>query len=267
MRTAQELIDGARLRHWSFADTALGDGAAVFFLNQRLATLLLRFRNALRPLVNVSVQTAAVVSGTLVGVDEAGVPYTLTTIADGYALHLDGGVPYIDTSEAPISLDPFGASGGTPGFPLPPDAIALFSIAVLYQDGSTGDVDVVDEALRAHGPPGHNAGAFLSGNRIVPIRTSARGAADVWNTVVAVQVSYLPLPIVAALTDAVGIPSVLAEVLIANLCELFAMQSAKCPPADRRGFTEKARAAEAELDMMALDVVGDMQASTVIYEG
>lgn len=268
MLTAQELIDGARLRHWSFTDTVLGDGAAVLFLNQRLRTLLLRFRNALRPLVNVSVQTAAVITGTLIGIDEDGLPYYLTTIDDGYAIRLDGGgVPYFDTSEAPISLDPFGASGGTPGFPLPTDAVAFFSFSVTYQDGSSGEVDVVDEALRHMGPPGHNPAAFISGHRIVPITPAQPGGQDVWTSVTSCTTSYLPLPSVTALGDAVAIPSVLAEVVIVDLCELLAMQSVQCPKPDRTAFIAAARRAELELDAMALDVVGDLQVSSVIYEG
>lgn len=268
MLIAQELIDGARLRHWSFADTVLGDGAAVLFLNQRLRTLLLRYRNALRPLVNVTAQSAAVVTGILVGVDAAGVPYYVTTVADGWPVHVDGtGVPYIDVTEAQIALDPFGRSGGTPGFPLPADAIALFSLSVVYKDGSTGDVDVVDEALRNHGPPGHNPAAFISGNRVIPIRPSQPGGQDIWMSVTAVQTNYLPLPSIAALSDVVAIPTVLAEVVIADLCELFATQSPKCPAAAVVKFAADARRAEADLDTIALDVVGDMQVSSVIYEG
>lgn len=268
MLTAQELIDGARIRHWSFADTVLGDGAAVLYLNQRIRTLLLRYRNALRSLINTTAETATVVSGLLVGVDADGVPYTLSTLEDGYAVHLDGdGVPYVDTSDAPIATDPFGASGGTPGFPLPTDAIALFSVFVVYQDGSTGDVDIVEEALRNHGAPAHNAAAFISGNRIIPIRPAVAGARDIWSSVTAVQTSYLALPSITALADAVPLPPAIDEVLIANLCEMFAMQSPKCPRPDREAFIVKARTAEQELDLMALDIVGDMQVSTVIYEG
>jgi hypothetical protein len=267
MLTAQELIDGARLRHWSFADTVLGDGAAVLYLNQRIRTLLLRYRSALRALVNATIETAAVVSGSLVGIDSSGVPYYLDTVGEGYAVHLDGSVPYIDATEAPISLDPFGSSGSTPGFPLPPDAIALFSVSVLYQDGSSGDVDVVDEALRNQGPPGHNPAAFLSGNRIVAIRPSQPGGQDIWTSVTAVQVSYLPLASVTALITPIALPVPIAEVLIADLCELFAMQSQKCPKPDRAEFIAAARRAEQELDLSALDIVGDMQVSSVIFEG
>jgi hypothetical protein len=266
--TVQELIDGARVRHACFADTVLGDGAAVLFLNQRIRTLLLRYRSALRALINATMQAAAVVNGALVGVDALGAPSFLTTVADGWAVHVDGaGVPYVETTEAPIASDPFGASGGTPGFPLPTDAIALFSVFVVYRDGSSGDVDVVDEAARNFGPPGHNAAAFLSGNRIVPIRPAVAGAADIWSSVVAVQLSYLPLPTVRALADTVPLPAAVAEALVAALAELFAIQSPSCADAVRAAFSAAARRAEDELDLTALDVVGDLQHNSVLFTG
>jgi hypothetical protein len=70
--TAQDLIDQARIRHWAFADVALGDGAALLFLNQRQRHLLLRFRDQLRGLVNTTVAQAGVVNGVLVGLDALG---------------------------------------------------------------------------------------------------------------------------------------------------------------------------------------------------
>lgn len=266
--TALDLIEAARLRHWSFTDTALGDGAAVRFLNHRFRTLLLRYREALRSLTNETVQTAAVVSGILVGIDADGVPFFTSTIEDGYALHLDAdGVPYLDTSDSPVSLDPFGVNGGTPGWPLPVDAIALYSVAAVYQDGSTGKIDVVEEATRHQGPPGYNPAVFLSGNRFVPIQTVATGTEGPWTSVTAVQLNYLPVPTIAALTDVVALPAALLETVLAALVELFAMQSADCPLADRRQFTADARRAEQDLDAFALDIVGDLQVSSVLYEG
>jgi hypothetical protein len=266
--TALELIEGARLRHWSFTETSLGDGAAVRFLNHRLRTLLLRYKSALRSVANATVRSAAVVSGVLVGVDGDGVPYYLSTVEDGYAVHLDGtGVPYIDTSEAPIAYDPLGIRGGTPGWPLPTDAIALLSFSVDYQDGSSGEVDVVDEALRHQGPPGHNPAAYLSGNRLVPIRPAQPGGQDVWSSVTAARLSYLALPTVDALADPIALPAVLAEALVAALAEFFANQSKDCTQPERRDFAATARRTETELDQMALDVIGDLQVSSVIYEG
>lgn len=268
MLTALELVEGARLRHWSFTDTALGDGAAVRFLNQRIRTLLLRYRSALRGLVNASVETAAVVGGVLVGVDATGVPYYTTTYEDGYAVHLDStGVPYIETTEAKIAGDPFGKNGGTPGWPLPPDAIAIFSLAATMPDGSVGEVDVVEEALRHHGAPGHNLTAFLSGSRLVPVRAAGTGVQDSWSSVTKVQLSYLPLPIVALLSDTIALPTAMAEALTAALAEMFSVQAKDCTQAERRDFAAAARRAEQELDTIALDIVGDLQVSSVIYEG
>jgi hypothetical protein len=266
--TALALIEAARLKHWSFVETALGDGAAVRFLNHRFRSLLLRYREALRSLTNETVQTAAVVSGVLVGIDATGVPYFTSSVEDGYALHFEpDGTPYFDATDTPVSIDPFGAHGGTPGWPLPADAIALYTLAAVYQDGSTGKIDVVEEATRHQGPPGRNLAVFLSGNRFVPIRPSPSIALDAWTSVVSVQLNYLPVPTIAALADVVKLPAALIDVVLAGLAELFAMQSKDCPPSDRAQFTAAARRAEQELDTFALDVVGDLQVSSVLYEG
>jgi hypothetical protein len=268
MLSTLSLIEDARLKHCSFSEASLGDGAALRFLNQRIRTLLLRYRESIRSLCNVSIQTAAVVSGVLVGVDGAGLPYYVSTAGDGFALHLDGaGIPYFDPTDTPIALDPFGASGSTPGMPLPADAIALFSFAVTFRDGSSSKVDVVEEALRHMGPPGHNPAAFLSANRLVPIKPAQPGGQDIWTSVVSATTSYLPLPTVSTLTDTIALPTVFGEPIIAGLAELFAVQSKGCTTAEKRDFAAAARLAETSFDAMALDIVGDLQVSSVIYEG
>lgn len=266
---ARDLIDAARIRHWSFIDVQLADGAAVLSLNQRQRYLLLKFRDALRGLIGSNVETAATVSGVLVGVTANGTPYYVTTVADGYAVSLNGnGTPYIDTSGTPVARDPYGQNGGTPGWPLPPDAIALLAMTATFTNGTESPVTIVDESERLRAVPDRYLPAFVAGNRIVPIRPAATlGIPDDWTQVVSVRLSYIGIATVASLTDPVVIPAPLVEPLVAGLAELFANQSKSCTVAERTAFREAARRAELEIAQGAFDVLGDMQVTNVIYEG
>jgi hypothetical protein len=269
--TAQDLIDLARIRHWAFADVALGDGAALLFLNQRQRHLLLRFRDQLRGLVNTTVAQAGVINGVLVGLDANGNLYQLATFVDGFAVHVDGGGNlYVDSTESPIAYDPLGARGGAgAGWPLPPDAIAIFNVFATMDDGSKVPVGIVDERDQHISPQGHYLAAYLSGNRIVPCRppSSLGLGATPWNAVTGVTLSYLPLVSFTSLTDPAKVPAPLIEPLIANLAELLANQSKLCPVAEKRTFERNARKAEDEIDVLGYDIMGDAQTTSVIYEG
>lgn len=270
MTLVRDVIDEARSKHWAFADVQLGDGAALLFINRRQRSLLLKFRDAVRAIVNQTMQQAGVVAGVLVGLDSGGVPYYLTTYEDGYPIQFDGGgVPYIDTSAAPISYDPFGVNGGTPGWPLPTDAIALLSLTAVYQDTTTGPIEVVDEAVRYQGPPTRYPTVYITGNRLVPLRkpSNTSGQPDIWTSVTAVQLSYIPFSSVALLTDALTLPGPLIEAIVSGLVEMLAMQSPKCTATERAGFTAARKEKEAEISVNAFDLLGDFQSSNVIYEG
>lgn len=276
--TAQDLIDLARIRHHAFAEIALGDGAAVLFLNHRQRHLLLRYRDQLRGMVNSTFAQAGVINGVLVGLDASGHLYQLATSVDGFAVHVDGGGHlYVDPTEAPVAYDPLGARGGnSAGWPLPTDLIALFNVFASLQGPNTGDppinvpVSVVDERDQHIEPQGHYFTAYLSGARLVPIRYPTALIAttdDPWSSVSSVTISYLPLQTIAALTDPIKVPAPLIEPLIANLAELFAKSSKACSAAEKKMFADDARKAEAEIDITGYDVMGDAQSTTVIYEG
>lgn len=264
----RELVDNARLRHWSFIDVQLADGAAVLWLNQRQRHLLLKFRDALRGLIGSNVETASIVSGSLVGVTADGTPYFLTTVDDGFSLNLSaGGTPYVDTTKAPVARDPFGQNGGTPGWPLPNDAIALLAMTAMFNNGSESPVTIVDESERLVAAPGRYLPAFVAGNRIVPIRPSSTfGLSDSWSSVTSVRLSYIGVATITSLDGTLVIPAPLHEPLIAGLAELFAKQSRQCTVGERAQFGEAARRAELEIAQGAFDVLGDMQTTSVIYE-
>lgn len=276
--SAQDLIDLARIRHHAFADVALGDGAAVLFLNHRQRHLLLRYRDQLRGMVNSTFKQAGVINGVLVGLDANGNLYTLATLTDGFAVHVDGGGNlYVDPTEAPVAFDPLGVRGGTgAGWPLPTDLIAIFNAFASLQGPNAGDppinvpVEIVDERDQHIEPQGHYLTAYLSGARLVPIRypmAVITTTQDPWNSVTGVTLSYLPLQTIAKLTDPVKVPAPLVEPLIANLAELFAKSCKACTPAERKMFADDARKAEGEIDITGYDVMGDAQTTHVIYEG
>lgn len=265
----RDLVDAARIRHWSFIDVQLADGAAVLWLNQRQRHLLLKFRDALRGLIGSNVETAATVNGALVGVTAGGTPFYLTTADDGFAVLLNAnGTPYVDTTATPIARDPYGQNGATPGWPLPPDAIALLAMTATFDNGSESPVAIVDESERLQSAPGRYLPAFVTGNRIVPIRPpTSFGLTDAWTAVVSVRLAYIGITTLSALSDTFVIPTALHESLIAGLAELFAKQSRNCSVAERQQFAEAARRAELEIAQGAFDVLGDMQVTNVIYEG
>lgn len=265
----RDLVDAARIRHWSFIDVQLADGAAVLWLNQRQRHLLLKFRDALRGLLGSNVETAATVGGALVGVTAGGTPFFLTTVADGFAVSVNAnGTPYVDTTLAPIARDPYGQNGGTPGWPLPPDSIALLAMTATFNNGTESPVQIVDESERLQAAPGRYLPAFVAGNRIVPIRPPTTfGITDAWTSVVSVRLAYIGITTITALTDTIIIPSPLHEPLIAGMAELFANQSRHCTMPERTAYREAARRAELEIAQGAFDVLGDMQLTNVIYEG
>lgn len=264
--TVRDLIDAARIRHNAFIDVELGDGAVLLFVNNRQMRLLLHFKTSLQGLLGTTAQTAATVGGALVGIDEDGAPFYLTTAGDGWALHLDadGVTPYVDVDEAPISFDPFGISGDTPGFPLPENVISVLAVSGVYADGRATPIDVFDEGERfSHRQTGRPM-AFLSANRIVPKR-DVNTTSDVWSLLTAVQLSYLALPQLTALSDRITLPPVLHEALIAAIASLLAGQAKLCTTAERAAFRADAERAEAILTDDSFDIVGALKTTRVIY--
>jgi len=268
--TVAELIDAARIRHWSFADLVLGDGAALLFLNARQRVHLANHGAQIEGLVGTSMSYATSITstGTLVGL-VSGVPVYGTTFEDGYAAHLDGsGVPYIDTSEAPLATDPFGLSGGTPGFPLPTDFVRLINVALIYTNSVVIPCDVIPERARHTTLPGRNPAAFVSGNRLVPLFANAvatNNSGDRWYNVTSVQISYVAVQTLSALTDVVTLPTVLCEALTADLAAMMASQSKVCPVVDKQILIAEAQRSAAMVAEASLDMIDSAQNTSVLY--
>lgn len=273
---AQEIIDGARARHWAFAELSAGDGAALLYLRQRLRTHLAQHGAQIEGLVGTSLRyTIALIAGLLVAEDALGNPSYTTTYQDGWPIHLDAfGNPYYDTSEPMIAADPFGLHGGTPGFPLPNDMVRLTEVILEY-NGPTGlllPCDVIPEAGRLVKMPGRNPQAFVSGNRLVPNfpfypSPASTNSGDRWFSVTGLQMAYVALPTLAALTDLLNLPGVLAEALVADLAVYFAFQAKALSQGERVAFQAVASEARAMIAAGSLDLLNEPEQSTVHYTG
>ena len=271
--TVRQIIEDARIQHWSFTDLELGDGAALRFLNQRQRTYLAELGDALDGLLGETIQYTIeeLATGVRVALGPDGVPFYITTSADAYPVRLDGnGDPYIDTSEPATAGDPFGETGGTPGFPLPTDLVRLIGVWGLYGDQQQNiPIDIIPERERHARIPGRNPVAFVSGARLVPmlpvIGSSTTNDSDRWASVSAVQISYIALPDLTALTDQVILPSVCCDALTADLAELFSLQSRLCPPTDKVSFARKAAQAYATMVEAAANMLPGLYQTSVLY--
>ena len=268
--TARQVIDTARSRHWALADVAVGDGAALTFLNYRARVQLAEHGATIEGLVGSAMSyTMGTQAGLLVAL-VGGVPTFATTYQNGWPVHIDGsGVPYIDTSEAPIAVDPFGAHGGTPGIPLPADFVRLIAVALLYGQGNLWiPCDIVREEQRFSTLPSRNPAAFVSGNRLVPLLpTNDVPTSDRWNSVSQVVISYVAVQTLTTLDDVLNYPALLTEMLIADTVLFLALQSEKMPAADKAGFRQEAAERRVIVKAAGLDLLNTPQQDSVIYRG
>lgn len=264
--TVQQLIDSARTRHPAMMRVAFPDGALLLFLNTYQRRKLLELAGEIEPLISEARQLAAVIAGALVGVD-AGVPYYITTSGDGFPVSLSAGVPYVDFTQPAIALDPFGASGSTPGFPLPTEFLKLINIIAATVSAADIAVEIVPESRR--GAPRHTLAAFISGNRVVPIRQGVSPFSDSWSEVTSVTMSYLAMQTLAALTDVLKLPVQLVDCMEAALAERLAMAvpSIEMTDAMKRQFTSDRVAAEKSAAEAAEDILGEATTSYVQFNG
>lgn len=288
--TPRYVIDSARTRHWGFAQAQGGDGPALMFLNSRLRTHLASHGAKIEGLVGAAVAYDLPLTGGTLLVTNSGVllitnfglelttsgtalPTLGTAYADGWAIHVTGGgVPYVDFSEPPIAGDPFGVNGGVVGIPLPTDMIRLIAVSGVLSNptGQEVPIDVVPEPQRFTTLPGRHPAAFLSGNRLVPIRGSSvalQNTGDWWDSVTTIRISYVPLQTLTSLDTVMNLPSVLEEALISDLAHYFALQSKDVPTADKVAFREEAMTTAAVIGAAALDTVNDAEEEAVIYNG
>jgi hypothetical protein len=189
----------------------------------------------------------------------------LETAGDGYAVYLteSDDVPYFDTAGVPIANDPI-----TDGWPLPVEVVSLMAAKSMSPDGSTTRITVVTENERSVGLPGTQLAAFATGSRIAPMPSAAVfNALQAWNSMEAMELSYIPVARVTALCCLVNFPTVLSDALLADLVEMFANQSKQCTPQERGAYSNAARLAEAQLKKSAASILGEVPTRNVIWKG
>lgn len=265
MARVRDLIDEAQSRHWAFPGQKTPPGAMLLYLNRKARELLLRAAQSIEPLVGEARTVASVIAGALVGDDGAGNPVFSTTETDGFPVFKDAlGNPYFDFSGTPATTDPFGQSGGTPGWPLPANFVKVIAASVIYDQGRHAQLDIVMERQR-HGEPGvRDLTAFVNGNRLVPCRIDTLGSGDGWDTVTAVSLSYVRFDKLTSLDGVLTVPEVLIGALVACLAEQLAVASKQVPPIEKRGFVDARKEAEDMLLAVADEILGDVRTDHVI---
>jgi hypothetical protein len=270
--TVSQIIDQARIQDARFFDVSIPDGALVLELNRTQRTLLLKYADSIQGLLDQSLQVATSINGNVVGVDGSGNPYYLTTPGTGWAVSnagtLTNPIPYVDFSQPPIALDPFGQNGGTPGFPLPPDIIKIIHVVGVYLDGTCCDIDIVPEVSR-NLTNTHNPAAFLNGNRMVPVRDgSPLGPTiwqDLWNSISSVTMTWIGVPSVAVLTDVLTIPVVLHDALVMAIASLLAQGVSDMAMAEKAAWAAKKVDAINQIALAGTDMLNELTMNTVLY--
>lgn len=267
--SARDIVEDARIRHWSFSEIQLGDGAATRYLNTLQRHLLLRVRDGLKGVMTLTVRTRTSMpaTGTRIGVTPRGVPFLIEDgdTSDGYAVYLSEGqqAPYIDMAGVPIAFRPL-----TDGFPLPAELISMTAFKGVLADGATIPVTVTTEQQRSVQMTGRSLTAFASGNRLVPLLPpGSPSALNTWTTAPYVEISYIAVARITALCCLLSFPTVLIDALTAGVAKLYAKQAKNCPPVEKAGFVSDAEKAEREITDSANDILGEPMSRSVTFKG
>lgn len=268
--TPRDLIDAARTRHWAFSSINFGDGAALLFLNQRQREHLAAGGSDIEGLVGTAVQYAVSangITGLLVSF-VGGVPILAADGANGWVVHIDDdGVPFVDGTEPMIAADPLGEQQG---FPLPTEMVRLINVMLVYQSGQFIPCTITNERLRLDALPNRNPTVFIAGNRLIPMRNTypnSQNTSDRWQSVTAIQISYVAIDTLRTLDDTVSLPVVLCGAMIADLAHYFAMQSKEVSTAERAQFRDEADRSAAMFREVSLNLLSSPTDGMVDYKG
>lgn len=262
--TAESVIDRAVSRHWSF-ESNYSDGAALYELHEQQKAFLLDLGRVVSAIIGTTQEIlTSLTNAALIAVDENNVPYFTTTQEPGYAVQFDdSNVPYF-TLDNPLIIDPFGEDGDTPGLPLPDDLLRLIYISAKTEQNRIVPipVNVLEQEVVRRAPVRTGLYAYLSANRIIPVRTSE---ADLWSQVTSLQIGCIICPQLTALTDVLTIPSPCLPALTAAMIKYFSDQARECPASDKRQFAMDA-AAEYEKMLWSVNAMDAVTQSTVIHK-
>lgn len=261
--TAAQMIDRASTRHWSFPG-GINDGAALAFLDEAQRSFLLDLSKTLEALLGETSEIETALSGAfVVAIDENGVPYFTDTTEPGYAIRFDGGVPYIEVG-TPIITDPFGSEGDSPGLPMPANLLRLVEVCAMTAQATIVPlpINVLGQEVVRKSPVRTGLQAFLSANRLIPVRTSE---GDLWSQVTSVRVSCITCPELTVLSDEITIPTPCLPALTAALAKWMSNQARECPANDKRQFAIDAEKAYDQM-LLSVNAMDAVTSSTVLYK-
>lgn len=226
LRIGDILLD-ARNEHTAFTRERHGNRTLVDYLSERHRVYYKQLADELKDRLSTARDIAAVIAGTLVGIDAAGNPYVVPSGADGYAVGVGvDGLPYALTGVV-ISLDPF-----NDGFVLPADSLQIIAIwASLSTAHERVPVSWLPQPRRAQFTTGERLAATVNGFRLLPL-INPDGVQSLWDSVESVTVSYVPEPAEldgedpATLNRAIEIPTVYGHVLKWELTAFMARREA-----------------------------------------
>jgi hypothetical protein len=217
---AGDLIQAARDFHpREFSRDKHPHRACLAFLSDRQRQHLKELADVLKDRLSQARSVAAVVTGSLVGVDASGTPYAASASTDGFAAAVDSvGTLYLVGPV--ISADPY-----VSGFPLPDDSLEIVDIYATLSDGTTlVPVDWLSQRVHSRagtaGP--RSLSAIVNGWRLIPQKnpTTEDG---LWTDVTSVTVVWIaePQPL-HALADTLTIPTVYGRQLQYELAAFLA---------------------------------------------
>ncbi len=240
------------------------DGAILQFADEKQRSILLLVIDEIEALIGETQEIETEGTATLIAVDENGAGYFATTTEDAYALRFEGGVPYIDMSQQFV-VDPFGENGDVPGLPLPDDILRIITIVARDSvNNRKSKVEIVEENIAAARGGFTGLKAFISANRLVPVRV---GDTDNWSAVTSLELALVLCPTLSALTDEMTMPKACCDVFVAQFAEFLSTASRNCTEQDKRRFERQRQEAEALLKSTADEILSQVVENTVIYRG
>jgi PKD repeat protein len=224
--SCRELLSAARARDYRFMNAAMPDGALMLFLNTKQRTLLLQLAPSIEQIVGEILQVASLVGGVLTASDAI-----------------------------------------SPGFPLPIDWVKLIDVKATNINGRSMSIDIIPEnEAPSLSAPTRVPTAYISANRIVPVRLGVAGAySDSWSQVSAVSISYVGMKTVQLLDDFISLPGVLHEALIAGLVVVLSRGVPGITKAERDEYAAESLAADKQTMINAVDMLGDVTERKVNY--
>jgi len=203
-----DLIDRVRTQHPGFTVERHPDAAVVEFVSTRHRMRLRQLTEFLKDRLSEARKIADTIANSLVGVDENGSQFAVTTDADGYDVVVDATTGALYRGPTAIATDPYGTAAG--GFPMPATSLRLLDVyAEMADTGAFRPVTIIPQYDYANRSGAGQLLAVINGWRLVPVinpPTSAAGAGitvgaqTLWANVANVVFAWVDEPVRFTLT-------------------------------------------------------------------